>query len=118
MFSGPMRESPRPASKTTTTFRNTARGLSTAFLNDYWGLYMRSLLLGALCVSTTCWATAPLAVRDIVVPEYPPVARMALLQGSINIDIEIGSNGKVISANAIGGDPILLRAAENNIRLW
>ena len=43
---------------------------------------------------------------------------MARLQGSVSIEIEIGADGKVASAKAAGGDPILQRAAEKNLRLW
>jgi TonB family protein len=59
-----------------------------------------------------------LVVRRVVVPEYPPLARMARLQGSVTVDVEINGKGEVVSARASGGDPILQRAAEGNARLW
>jgi len=43
---------------------------------------------------------------------------MALVQGVIDLEVEIDARGKVTSAKAIGGNPILLRASEANVRDW
>jgi TonB family protein len=75
-------------------------------------------LLTVLCAPYLCWGAEHLVVKDVVIPAYPPLARMAKLQGSVRVEIEISTDGRVISAKASGGDPILLRAAEANIRLW
>lgn len=79
---------------------------------------MRDLLFSLLALSALCRAAEPVWVRDIVVPDYPILAKMALLQGSVRVDIEIGPDGKVLLAKGSGGDPILLRAAENNVSRW
>jgi TonB family protein len=76
------------------------------------------LALTVLCASNFCLREQPVVVKDVVVPAYPPIAKTAKLEGSVPVEIENNSDGKVISAKGKGGDPILQRAAEENIRLW
>jgi len=54
----------------------------------------------------------------VVVPGYPPLARMARIDGSVNVEIEIGPEGNVITAKASGSHKLLQRESEDNIRLW
>lgn len=49
---------------------------------------------------------------------YPDDARDAQIQGTVNVEIIISSDGGVPSANATSGHPLLKRAAEKNIRNW
>lgn len=49
---------------------------------------------------------------------YPDVARAAQIQGVVEVEIEINSQGKVSSASAISGHPLLKQSAEKNIRSW
>jgi TonB family protein len=102
----------------TRTFRSIARRPSTASHSRHFAVEGMPLLLCLLSFPVVCWSTDLIIVKDIVVPNYPPLARMARLQGSVSVDIEISADGKVVSAKATGGDPILQRAAEKNIRLW
>ena len=51
-------------------------------------------------------------VLQLPSPAYPPLAKQMRLQGSINIQVLIDENGKVVSAKALSGHPILVRAAE------
>jgi TonB family protein len=50
-------------------------------------------------------------------PGYPPVAKQIRLSGSVNVQVLIDETGKVISAKAISGHPLLVveaaRAAMN-----
>ena len=57
-------------------------------------------------------------VVDIVSPGYPPLARMAKLQGLVRVVVEISENGNVMSVATTGADQILQTAAAKNIRLW
>ncbi len=79
---------------------------------------MRLLFLYAVLFEAVCMGAEPLCVRDIIVPKYPAAARMARIQGSIGIDLEIGRDGKVLSAKALGGDGLLKQESVNNVRLW
>lgn len=75
-------------------------------------------LCSLLLLGRFCSAAEPLRVRDVVVPDHPVVAKVALLEGSVRVDLEIAADGKVLTAKSSGGDKILLRAAENNVRRW
>ena len=45
-------------------------------------------------------------------PPYPPIARAARAQGPVAVQVLIDEQGRVISAKATNGHPLLLRAAE------
>jgi TonB family protein len=49
---------------------------------------------------------------------YPDLARAAQIQGTVDVEIIISSDGEVSTANAISGHPVLKQAAEKNIRRW
>jgi TonB family protein len=44
-------------------------------------------------------------------PTYPPVARAARAAGTVTVQVTIDESGKVISARAVGGHPLLQQAA-------
>lgn len=62
-------------------------------------------------------ATQPLAVH-VESLAYPDLARATQIQGVVDVEIEINSEGKVSSASAISGHPLLKQSAEKNIRSW
>ena len=45
-------------------------------------------------------------------PAYPQIARQARAGGPVNVQVLIDETGKVISAKAVGGHPLLLAAAQ------
>jgi protein TonB len=45
-------------------------------------------------------------------PAYPPIAKQARIQGSVNVQVLVDETGKVISAKAVNGHPLLLAAAQ------
>lgn len=45
-------------------------------------------------------------------PPYPPIAKQAGAQGSVNVQVVIDETGKVISAKAVSGHPLLIHAAQ------
>ena len=49
-------------------------------------------------------------------PAYPPIAKQMRAQGSVSVQVLIDETGKVISANAVKGNPTLLHAAEKAAR--
>jgi TonB family protein len=55
--------------------------------------------------------------RPLVSP-WPLIARDAQIQGLVDMQLIISSDGLVSSANAISGHPVLKQAAEKNIRRW
>lgn len=54
--------------------------------------------------------------RSLPKPEYSAAARLVRAEGKVNIQVTIDENGKVISARALDGHPLLRPAAENAAR--
>src|SRR3974377_1821518 len=51
-------------------------------------------------------------------PRYPPIARLAKIQGEVKIDFNLNSNGEVIRATAVSGHPMLKPAAAETGKTW
>src|SRR5438309_1810020 len=55
---------------------------------------------------------------------YPPIARIARVQGAVGVKLTIGANGEVLAVDAIPGDeqtvgyPLLKRETENIVKTW
>jgi len=71
-----------------------------------------------LLSTVLCQGGVERCVRHMVVPGYPRVARMARLEGIVNVQVEIRADGKVISATGSGANDLLNRASEENVREW
>lgn len=79
--------------------------------------FMLASLLLLAALSGVDQATQPLAVH-VESLAYPDLARATQIQGVVDVEIEINSEGKVSSASAISGHPLLKQSAEKNIRSW
>lgn len=64
-----------------------------------------------------CWQ-AEIGVQRIGDPEYPALARMGGIQGTVEVGVQIGTDGKVMWAHGTGADAIPVKAAEENARQW
>jgi TonB family protein len=53
-----------------------------------------------------------------VEPEYPVEARTRHIQGSVILDVQIGSDGAVRNITVVNGDPVLGDAAVAAVRQW
>jgi TonB family protein len=49
---------------------------------------------------------------------YPTLALAAQIQGEVQVEITTDSAGEVSSAHVVSGDPLLGKAAEENVRKW
>jgi TonB family protein len=49
---------------------------------------------------------------------YPDIARQIAIQGAVDVEIVISSDGGVSSESAISGHPLFKKAAEENIKRW
>lgn len=80
----------------------------------------RSLCLLMVGLSVACCRqqTNELHVLHMANPEYPAGAIDNNIQGRVDVQVQIGADGKVIFAKATGSHPILQEAAENNVRRW
>jgi len=55
---------------------------------------------------------------EIVGLPYPPLARMARIEGIAIVRVSVGPDGSVRQAEAVSGHPLLEKAAEENARKW
>jgi len=53
-----------------------------------------------------------------VLPKYPPMARIARVQGAVQFDALIGTDGKVEHLQVVGGPPLLIPAAMAAVKQW
>jgi protein TonB len=44
-------------------------------------------------------------------PAYPAIAKAARASGTVTVQVTVDESGRVISANAVGGHPLLQQAA-------
>jgi len=51
-------------------------------------------------------------------PRYPEIARRMNLVGTVKVEVVIGTDGKVKSANAVGGHPILISTTLEALKEW
>jgi hypothetical protein len=55
---------------------------------------------------------------EIKAPEFPPIAHAAHSFGTVEIEIEIGQQGDVVTAHATSGPPLLRGVSVNAARQW
>lgn len=65
-----------------------------------------------------CRRELSLDAARYVLPEYPYVARVYHLTGSVSVRVEVGPDGKVVRALGSGSSPLLIETAERNVRGW
>jgi TonB family protein len=58
------------------------------------------------------------AVKSRVSPIYPDIAKRMHVSGTVNIEATVDADGKVSSAKALSGNPLLAPAAEDAVRKW
>ena len=51
-------------------------------------------------------------------PEYPPLAKMARIQGTVRLDATISRDGTIQDLKVISGHPLLVRAALDAVQRW
>jgi TonB family protein len=51
--------------------------------------------------------------KNLAKPEYPEAARAVKAGGAVNVEVAVDEQGKVISAEAVSGHPLLRKAAED-----
>ncbi len=58
------------------------------------------------------------AVVQKVSPTYPAMAKQLKLEGRVVVDMTVGENGAVESADVVNGNPILASAAKTAAKSW
>jgi TonB family protein len=57
-------------------------------------------------------------IAKSVQPQYPPDARLGHIQGSVELRVIVGEDGRVHALHIIKGHPMLAPAAYNAVRQW
>jgi len=76
------------------------------------------LLAGAFPLTHAYAEAAARLIVTRVVPRYPDLARPMRLEGSVKISVLVAPNGTVKSMSALGGNPLLLRSAQEAVIKW
>jgi protein TonB len=53
-----------------------------------------------------------------VKPEYPPLAKMARIQGAVRLEALISTDGTIRSLRVLAGHPLLVKAAIDAVARW
>ena len=57
-------------------------------------------------------------VKTKVVPAYPDLARQSNIRGKVKLAVVVSPNGFVKDAKAVGGNPVLVKAALDAVKRW
>jgi TonB family protein len=60
-------------------------------------------------------ADTPRKIINRAIPVYPELARKMSLEGSVKLQVTVAPNGTVKSVQAVGGSPLLVKAAEDSV---
>jgi len=88
-----------------------------------------SILVATLAVATFSFGITVLAqneatseaarkVKAKVSPTYPELARRMNISGRVKLQVVISPDGRVKSANGLGGHPILIQACQDAVMKW
>ncbi|HZQ23038.1 MAG TPA: energy transducer TonB [Terriglobales bacterium] len=61
---------------------------------------------------------APRKVVSRVLPVYPELARRMNISGTVRLQVTIAPNGRLKSAQVVGGHPVLAKAATDAVEKW
>jgi protein TonB len=53
-----------------------------------------------------------------VTPNYPPLAKQARIQGSVQLQATIGKDGSILNLHVVSGHPMLTQAALDAVKQW
>jgi protein TonB len=58
------------------------------------------------------------AVISRVAPAYPELAKKMHIHGTVRVEAGVRPNGTVKSTRILGGNPVLIEAASDAVKLW
>jgi TonB family protein len=68
--------------------------------------------------STTVSSGSDRKVASRVAPVYPDLARKMHIHGVVRVEAIVRPNGSVKSTRVLGGNPVLIEAAQNAVGKW
>jgi TonB family protein len=82
-------------------------------------MLLRVILCSLLVVWGPCLAAQEgCPVKAAVAPQYPPIAVLARLSGSVAVRVVVDQSGNVTQADATKGHPVLKKAAREAAKKW
>lgn len=72
----------------------------------------------AAAQSTTVSSSSERKITARVAPAYPELARKMHIHGVVRIEAVVRPNGTVKSTRVLGGNPVLVEAAQDAARKW
>jgi TonB family protein len=63
-------------------------------------------------------SSEPFQPENFVVPGYPPIARLARIEGAVVVTLQIDGNGRVTDTQFESGHPMLRPTVTNAVREW
>ena len=81
-------------------------------------IFCLALLLIGGCVSVSAQTTNDAGVVAAVAPVYPVIANTVQASGDVTVDVKIDASGKVTSARAVDGHPLLQSVSVSAARRW
>jgi Gram-negative bacterial TonB protein C-terminal len=90
----------------------------TSKLPVLWLLFLLMLMLAS--IPAAAQSSGQVSVVQAVAPPYPPeaISTKSVITGDVRVNVQIDPSGAVVSARAIGGHPLLYKAAEAASRRW
>ena len=74
--------------------------------------------LSLLCASAFAQAELSRKVKTRVAPTYPDLARRMNIRGVVRLVVVVSPNGNLKDTKVIGGNPILVTAAQDALKKW
>ena len=81
-------------------------------------VFCLALFVTGGCITASAQTTGEVAVVAAVAPVYPPIAAAAHAIGDVTVDVKIDAGGKVTSAHAVTGHPLLQAVSVSAARRW
>jgi len=80
-----------------------------------------ALLFSVSSIATAQESQIPSSAPEVIstsLPSYPPIARVANVIGTVNVDVTVAEDGTVAFAKAIDGHPLLRSVSEAAALKW
>src|SRR5215469_15522559 len=68
--------------------------------------------------NTTVSSNSERKIADRVAPAYPELARKMHIHGVVRVEAVVRPNGSVKSTRILGGNPVLVEAAQDAVGKW
>lgn len=68
--------------------------------------------------NTTVSSSSERKISSRVAPVYPELAKKMHIHGVVRMEVIVRSNGSVKSSRVLGGNPVLVEAAQDAVSKW